>query len=709
MKYNNAGLIAVCIVSVVCLLGCKNSSTSPKNVSNNNEFIVELPQVSYPLPVVDYITNNGDKVKKRNINDNPVVYILRGINDIWKGTTDTYQNASSKNGPGKEDYEKGNPIIDSVVWKQNIQYVIKVTQNRTDDETILAYLDENRAKYYSITDGFGPLTEDYVKNSGVYVDLPAIKVEQVLHDIHYKCEYNDGSKYAGSETSTLGAVVKLAKDFRNNCSSTNAPKYLYSTPRPWRMDDCGAVTFLGTTYDITTQKPTYSCIDYNGKEIFKIFDKYESSVIIIPGVVCSRKNHKKIYDDNNPSLKDLYSNTTENRRTDNGYPSGHTNAGVLVSLAYAYACPERFQEMVFRGAQLGEDRIVAGMHSPVDVIGGKVMALSIACAALNSPNVAKDAEEAVASMQKFFGAKADSVNMSLFDYAHRKVEDQKGYTIGKNVNIEVFNNNIYDDRAKIKKLYRERLTYGFVQDKAKIGQAPIVPKGAEAILKSRFPYLSNNQRRGVLYTTEIPSGYKIVDKTNGWGRIDLVTAADGYGSFIGDVIVNMDASLGGFNALDYWRNNIYGQGRLIKCGTGMLVLTGNNSYTGGTVIKNGILTVFSNTALGDGNVSVEEKGTLEVTQSLSLNGNLKQSGGTIIAHIDSDSRALISTKKQVILRGNLVVNFGENVQPKAGDKFAIIKGMEVVGNFNNVRAEGYNLSCEKINNTVYILVHKIDN
>jgi hypothetical protein len=77
------------------------------------------------------------------------------------------------------------------------------------------------------------------------------------------------------------------------------------------------------------------------------------------------------------------------------------------------------------------------------------------------------------------------------------------------------------------------MTYGFTQDTTKANEEPIVPKGAEVILKSRFPYLSDMQRRAVLYTTEIPSGYKILDKTNGWGRIDLLAAADGYGSFIG--------------------------------------------------------------------------------------------------------------------------------------------------------------------------------
>ncbi|MNY57649.1 hypothetical protein D3C86_1938840 [compost metagenome] len=39
----------------------------------------------------------------------------------------------------------------------------------------------------------------------------------------------------------------------------------------------------------------------------------------------------------------------------------------------AYVVPERFQEMLARGLELGENRIVAGMHSPLDVMGGRVL------------------------------------------------------------------------------------------------------------------------------------------------------------------------------------------------------------------------------------------------------------------------------------------------------------------------------------------------
>jgi autotransporter-associated beta strand protein len=689
---------------LVASMSCNAPLTSKKS-TNLQEYVVELPQVSYPLPVTDHFANNSNPDKAYSIKENPVTYILRGINDIWKGTTDAYQINSSGQGPSPADCETGNPIIDSEIWRQNIQYVIKVTNNRTDDHALQAYLDENRSKYYSVIDGFGPLTEAYVTNSGAYVDFPKITRKQVLEDIHFQSPVNDDAIFAGDEASPLGAVVQLARYFRNKSTSSNPTKHLYSTPRPWRMNDSGAVHFLGTTYDSITRKPTYKCVDHSGNVTFKIFDNYESSVKILPGLVCSRMHHAQVFDDNNPSPNNRYTNTTENRRLDNAYPSGHTNAAFLTSLAYAYAFPERFSEMVYRGALLGENRIVAGMHSPVDVIGGKTMALALACAALNQDSALKIAEKAVETMYQFVRAKADSLNMSVYDYAHRNVENPQGFSNDEWVNVHVFDNNLYDNKALIKQKFREWMTYGFTQDTIKANEAPIVPKGAEAILKSRFPYLSDMQRRAVLYTTEIPSGYKILDKTNGWGRINLLAAADGYGSLIGAVNVHMDASLGRFNALDTWANNIDGNGSLVKRGTGKLILTGNNTYSGGTTIVDGILATKSIAALGHGNVSIEKEGVLEVNQNLVIQGNLTQNGGIILVNVNSKkSTPIVVEGKANISEGAFQLEMTNGYVPEKNDTLASISAKKIAGKFATLKANGLKIAQVLNGNTLYLVV-----
>jgi len=57
------------------------------------------------------------------------------------------------------------------------------------------------------------------------------------------------------------------------------------------------------------------------------------------------------------------------------YPSGHTTYGYTGSLVLAILVPERYQEMITRGAEYGNDRIIMGAHYAMDVMGGRTLAL----------------------------------------------------------------------------------------------------------------------------------------------------------------------------------------------------------------------------------------------------------------------------------------------------------------------------------------------
>ena len=56
------------------------------------------------------------------------------------------------------------------------------------------------------------------------------------------------------------------------------------------------------------------------------------------------------------------------------FPSGHTTYGYMGSLLLAVLVPERYREMVIRGAEYGNDRIVVGAHYAMDVLGGRTLA-----------------------------------------------------------------------------------------------------------------------------------------------------------------------------------------------------------------------------------------------------------------------------------------------------------------------------------------------
>ncbi|SNB74289.1 PAP2 superfamily protein [Arboricoccus pini] len=56
------------------------------------------------------------------------------------------------------------------------------------------------------------------------------------------------------------------------------------------------------------------------------------------------------------------------------FPSGHTTYGYTGSILMAILVPERYQEMIARGAEYGNDRILMGAHYAMDILGGRTLA-----------------------------------------------------------------------------------------------------------------------------------------------------------------------------------------------------------------------------------------------------------------------------------------------------------------------------------------------
>jgi hypothetical protein len=56
------------------------------------------------------------------------------------------------------------------------------------------------------------------------------------------------------------------------------------------------------------------------------------------------------------------------------YPSGHTTYGYMGSILLAVLVPERYQQMIARASEYGNDRILMGAHYAMDVLGGRTLA-----------------------------------------------------------------------------------------------------------------------------------------------------------------------------------------------------------------------------------------------------------------------------------------------------------------------------------------------
>ena len=131
---------------------------------------------------------------------------------------------------------------------------------------------------------------------------------------------------------------------------------------------------------------------------------------------------------------------------DGGYPSGHTNAAYLAAIAMAYSVPEQYSELMLRASELGYDRIVAGMHSCLDVIGGRMTSTAIAASNLYDSANSDVKAAAVESGNKLTGN--DST-----------VEEKSDY----------------DAYQKDKETYLYRMTYNIKEDNADTTKKAVVP------------------------------------------------------------------------------------------------------------------------------------------------------------------------------------------------------------------------------------------
>ncbi|MEH1127447.1 phosphatase PAP2 family protein [Micromonospora sp. CPCC 206061] len=491
------------------------------------------------LPFVDsYSTNELPNITPET---NAAVRILTGMQRLWKtGST----------------WDSGIPL-DLDILRANLRYCARVTATRTEAQAKEAFIVDRQHQSYSMIAGLGPLAALYRTGAKAVTGItsapdgtPPTTISDTL-----PADAPPGSALgSGATDSALGLVAQLVNAVRGPFTSSNPSKYGYQYPRPWRLNpdsevvDTGAVDALG--YPI-----------------------YETDVIVVPQLL--RQRSKSPVDDG-------------------GFVSGHTNAVYLAGLAYAYAVPERFQELMAHAAAEAHTRIIAGMHSPLDVIGGRILGTALAAATLSNPVNATLKAAARAQALEYFAAQTGTTD--LYAYAHSSTVDIDPYA----------------DREANARALTPRLTY--ILPRTGRPAKMVVPKGAEVLLETRQPYLSAAQRREVLRTTALPSGYVLLDSPELWGRLNLFAAADGYGAFDSGVEVTLDAALGGFHAADAWRNDIAGCGGLTKRGSGTLTLSGDNRYSGGTTVAAGTLVAGSREAFGRGNLHVGAA-TLAVTAS----------------------------------------------------------------------------------------------
>ncbi|EBQ9002862.1 autotransporter outer membrane beta-barrel domain-containing protein [Salmonella enterica] len=179
----------------------------------------------------------------------------------------------------------------------------------------------------------------------------------------------------------------------------------------------------------------------------------------------------------------------------------------------------------------------------------------------------------------------------------------------------------------------------------------------------------------------------------------ILTAKDAASLGTGDVTIAESATLAlSQGTLD---NNVTGGGQIVKTGNDELIVTGDNTYSGGTTINEGTLVAASTTALGTGLVDNNATLVLDADGEVSAVGGItthsgattqlalgtsldlgdsaliQQDGSTLNVELNSDSVQPLITGGSATLGGDLVVS-DASLQARASDaEFQSFKLMDM--------------------------------
>ena len=385
------------------------------------------------------------------------------------------------------------------------------------------------------------------------------------------------------------------------------------------------------TNSITAQFGTYAQNQFGDSHPYQTFQTVSSAYTLYDPTVAYTSN----------------SNTTtvnpDKPSSNPAFPSSHMAYAMTDGLLLGMLVPQFYQSMLMRASQMGESRIIVGVHYPTDIIASRAFIQYDLAQYLSNPAYINNAAVTGAP-----GASNQAVNLpSLFAAAQPEITTYLNtYAVGHSCGTSLATcatsaantaGDPFAPSATNAQLYEARLTYGlpilsFAQ--APREQAPAGASDASILLAPLYggstSYAQTLAPNGGLYGNL---------STNTINQIIVNTETNALAAFYG-------------TSLSYWaRINLYAAAQYFQGVTGLItlastdqvntnvVVAGATTNVNGDVVPAGVLAGMGTI---NGSVSVASGGTLSpgvpnapgflsTPGTLSINGSLAFNSGSIYA------------------------------------------------------------------------------
>lgn len=207
------------------------------------------------------------------------------------------------------------------------------------------------------------------------------------------------------------------------------------------------------------------------------------------------------------------------------YPSGHTSYGYMGALFLAMLVPDRYSQMITRGAEYGNDRILIGAHYTMDVMGGRTLALyDMAHLLANDPayvGLSLRGAPPIKDFQTVMKTARADLTMVLQAACGKTIAECAHEDTGR-----------FSNSAANEAFYDETQTYNlpvvYPQNVDKVEDVGRLAPEAGYLLTIAFPWLTLEEADQILTVTEGPGGGFLDNGTpfGVYSRLNLYAAAE---------------------------------------------------------------------------------------------------------------------------------------------------------------------------------------